>query len=53
MKTSNSSVFISGIDDAEKKFSYAHPAAKQKEFQVEVMGSMANRLHPNDGMANC
>jgi hypothetical protein len=31
MKTSNSSVFISGIDDVEKVFSYPHPAVNQME----------------------
>jgi hypothetical protein len=36
MKTSKSSVFISGIDDVEKVFSYPHPAVKQMEYQVEV-----------------
>jgi hypothetical protein len=36
MKTSKSSVFISGIDDVEKVFSYPHPAVKQSEYQVEV-----------------
>jgi hypothetical protein len=36
MKISNSSVFISGIDDVEKVFSYPHPAVKQMDYQVEV-----------------
>jgi hypothetical protein len=36
MKISNSSVFISGIDDVEKVFSYSHPAVKQMDYQVEV-----------------
>jgi hypothetical protein len=36
MKTSKSSVFIPGIDDVEKVFSYPHPAVKQMEYQVEV-----------------
>jgi len=36
MKTSKSSVFISGIDDVEKVFSYPHPAVKQMDYQVEV-----------------
>jgi CBS domain-containing protein len=36
MKTSKSSVFIAGIDDVEKVFSYPHPPVKQMEYQVEV-----------------
>ena len=36
MNTSKSSVFISGIDDVEKVFSYPHPPVKQMEYQVEV-----------------
>ena len=36
MTTSKSSVFISGIDDLEKVFSYVYPAMNQMEYQVEA-----------------
>jgi hypothetical protein len=39
MKTSNSSVLISGIDVVEKGFSYPYPAVKQMGYQVEVFGT--------------